>query len=151
MIATIIYQENEIWVRASYNQEFVDWIKGEVMINCRHWNKENDAWVISYSYEDDLIVECFKLFSAVYKVGKRSVKKTGPRAWKRPKQSPLDSRTAYDVFHLQPSAPPELINAAYRVMAKLYHPDVYNGPDATDQMKKINDAYEKIRKVEKLP
>jgi len=142
--------QNEIWVRTPYNQEFVDWIKGEVMAKCRRWDKENGIWAISYSYEDDLIVECFKLFHEVKRVGKRSTNKVEPRAWKRPKQSPMDSRTAYDVFHLQPSAPHELINVAYRVMSKLYHPDVYDGPDATDQLKKINDAYEKIRRVEKL-
>lgn len=150
MIAAIIYQENEIWVRTPFNKDFVDWVKSEVVINCRRWDKENDVWVISYSYEDDLIVECFKLFHEVKKIGKRSAKKTEPQ-FSRSRQTPMDARTAYDVFHLQPSAPPELINAAYRVMAKLYHPDVYGEPDATDQMKKINDAYEKIRKVEKLP
>jgi hypothetical protein len=151
MIATIIYRENEIWVRTPFNKEFIDWIKSDVMIDCRHWDEEEKVWVISYSYEDDLIMECFKLFHDVKRVGTRSAKKTGPRAWKRPKQSPMDGWTAYDVLHIQPSAPPELIKAAYRVMVKLYHPDVYDGLDATDQMKKINDAYEKIRKVEKLP
>ena len=103
MIATIIYQENQIWVRTPYHQEFIDWIKNEVMTNCRRWDKENGVWAISYSYEDDLIVECFKLFHEVRRVGKRSAKKVELRTWKRPKQSPMDSRTAYDVFHLQPS------------------------------------------------
>jgi len=150
MRATIIYHENEIWVRTPYKQEFVDWVKGEVAIGCRYWDKTDNVWVISYSYEDDLIVECFKLFDAVDRMGTRPAERLKAKAWKRPTQSPLDSGTAYDVFHLQPSAPPEVINAAYRAMSKLYHPDVYDGPDATEQMKKINDAYDKIRKVEKL-
>ena len=150
MIATIIYRENDIWVKAPYNKEFIDWIKGDIMTGCRHWDEDNKVWVVSYSYEDDLIVECFKLFHKVDRIGTRSAKKVGPQTWKRPKQTPMDGRTAYDMLYIQPSAPPELINAAYRIMSKLYHPDVYSGLDANEQMTKINLAYEKIRKVEKL-
>ena len=105
--------------------------------------------MISYSYEDDLIVECFKIFNAVKKIGRHPVSRAWPK-FSKPVLTPMDASTAYDVLHLQSSAPPELIKAAYRVMSKLYHPDVCSRPDANDQMKRINAAYEELREVEKL-
>ncbi len=46
--------------------------------------------------------------------------------------------TAYRALHLQPTAPDELVKAAYRVMCKLRHPD--KGGD-TASMQAINRAY----------
>ena len=46
---------------------------------------------------------------------------------------------AYAALHLRPGAPPELVKAAYRVLAQLNHPD--HGGD-THTMQKINAAYE---------
>jgi hypothetical protein len=56
----------------------------------------------------------------------------------RPRQTPGDP---YQTLHLLPSAPAELVKAAYRVMAALHHPD--HGGD-TDAMQRINDAYRRL-------
>jgi hypothetical protein len=45
----------------------------------------------------------------------------------------------YNTLHLLPSAPPELIKAAYKCLAMKYHPD-HGG--STQAMQKINEAYE---------
>jgi curved DNA-binding protein CbpA len=45
---------------------------------------------------------------------------------------------AYAVLHLLPTAPPELIKAAYRCLAMIHHPD--RGGD-TEAMQRINSAY----------
>jgi curved DNA-binding protein CbpA len=50
----------------------------------------------------------------------------------------------YIVLHLRPTAPPELVNAAHKVLAKLNHPDA--GGD-TITMQRINSAVESIREV----
>lgn len=50
---------------------------------------------------------------------------------------------AYGVLHLQPTAPPELVKAAYRVMARTHHPDAGGSEEA---MKRINAAYESLTK-----
>ena len=57
-----------------------------------------------------------------------------PRQPKRPQKA-----EAYAALHLLPSAPPELIKAAYRALSRLNHPD--HGGD-TVAMQKINKAYE---------
>lgn len=49
----------------------------------------------------------------------------------------------YAVLKVARDAPMEVINAAYRALAKLHHPDV-NGQTATGRMAEINDAYETL-------
>ncbi len=49
----------------------------------------------------------------------------------------------FDVLHITPDAPPEVISAAYRALAKLYHPD-RKGQLATSRMAAINAAFERL-------
>jgi hypothetical protein len=48
---------------------------------------------------------------------------------------------AYATLHLLPTAPPELVKAAYRCLAMINHPDV--GGD-TESMQQINVAYAQL-------
>ncbi|MGD8486331.1 MAG: DnaJ domain-containing protein [Chloroflexota bacterium] len=52
----------------------------------------------------------------------------------------MAERTLYEVLMLHPTATIEVINAAYRALAKKYHPD-HAGPEASEQMAAINEAY----------
>lgn len=54
---------------------------------------------------------------------------------------PAATVAAYRALHLQPSAPDELVKAAYRILAKRCHPDA--GGDTTT-MQAINSAYSLI-------
>ena len=49
-------------------------------------------------------------------------------------------------LHLFPSAPPELIAGAYRILARLHHPDVGRDPEV---MTRLNDARDLLR--ERVP
>ena len=53
----------------------------------------------------------------------------------------------YDYLQVSPQAEPEIIEAAYRRLAKKYHPDVFQGDKAfaEEQMKRINAAYQVLR------
>ena len=55
----------------------------------------------------------------------------------------------YAILGVHPSAEEAVISAAYRALAKLYHPDLYKGADAADRMAKINEAYETLSDEEK--
>ncbi len=55
-----------------------------------------------------------------------------------PRPKPVDPYTA---LHLLPSAPAELVKAAYRTLAQIHHPD--RGGD-TEAMQRINDAYRRL-------
>lgn len=48
----------------------------------------------------------------------------------------------YEVLGVAPNAPAEVIRAAYRVLARLHHPDASVSPQSTGMMSAINEAYE---------
>ncbi len=51
----------------------------------------------------------------------------------------------YKTLQVDPEAEPEVIEAAYRRLARKYHPDVAPGPDAQARMVQINGAWELLR------
>ena len=52
-----------------------------------------------------------------------------------------ESEDLYEILHLHPSAHPDVIQAAYRRLALLYHPDKNPSPEATEMMAAVNRAY----------
>lgn len=50
----------------------------------------------------------------------------------------------YAVLQVHPTAEPEIVDAAYRRLARMYHPDVNKAPGAHETMIRINLAYEII-------
>ena len=61
----------------------------------------------------------------------------------------MSDRDAYHVLHVQADAHPLVIQAAYRTLAALYHPDRSDSPLASAQrMSELNDAYAKLRNPE---
>ena len=52
------------------------------------------------------------------------------------------SKDYYATLGVLPSAEDFVIQAAYRALSKVYHPDVYKGDDADEKMAEINEAYE---------
>jgi len=51
----------------------------------------------------------------------------------------------YKVLQVDPEAEDEVIQAAYRRLARKYHPDVAAGPDGASRMAAINAAWEVLR------
>jgi curved DNA-binding protein CbpA len=60
----------------------------------------------------------------------------------------MAERTLYEVLMLHPTASIEVINAVYRALAKQYHPD-HAGPEASEKMAQINEAYAILSNAEK--
>lgn len=55
----------------------------------------------------------------------------------------------YRILQVHFLAEPEVIESAYKRLAKKYHPDVNKAAGADSRMKKINEAYETLRNPEK--
>jgi len=58
----------------------------------------------------------------------------------------------YDILQINQNASPEIIEKAYKVLAKKYHPDLQSQEDkqqAEDILKEINEAYEVLSNSEK--
>ena len=52
--------------------------------------------------------------------------------------------THYDILGLSADAAPDEIRAAYRRLAKQYHPDINRDPDAGERFIAIQQAYETL-------
>ncbi len=48
----------------------------------------------------------------------------------------------YDILQVAPHAEPEVIESAYKRLARKYHPDANPAPEAHERMKAINHAYQ---------
>jgi hypothetical protein len=62
--------------------------------------------------------------------------------------SPRPLPDYYAVLQVAPTAEPAVIDAAYRQLARLYHPDVSATPDAIARMQAINAAFAVLRDAE---
>lgn len=61
----------------------------------------------------------------------------------------MPERSAYDVLQVAASAHDAVLRAAYRALAALYHPDSDPSPGAARRMAEINDAYAKVRTLDR--
>jgi DnaJ like chaperone protein len=63
-----------------------------------------------------------------------------------------ETDSSYKILEIEPSSTNDEVKKAYRKMAMKYHPDkvIHLGEDfrktAEEKFKKVNDAYEKIKK-----
>ena len=48
----------------------------------------------------------------------------------------------YEILEVDKKASPEVIEKAYKTLAKKYHPDLQNNSNCQDKMRQINEAYE---------
>jgi curved DNA-binding protein CbpA len=60
-----------------------------------------------------------------------------------------ETRDPYRVLQLHPSAVPEMIEAAYRTLARLHHPDRSDDPASAAAMAELNWAYATLRDAAK--
>ena len=51
----------------------------------------------------------------------------------------------YKILQVDPSADPEVIEAAYQRLARKWHPDVNKSPDAAEKIRQLNAAYEVLQ------
>jgi hypothetical protein len=56
-----------------------------------------------------------------------------------------DRRDPYQILEVAPTARPEAIEAAYRRLARMYHPDLHPDADSQNRMKDINWARDLLR------
>jgi preprotein translocase subunit Sec63 len=56
-------------------------------------------------------------------------------------------RTSYETLGIHRKASYQAVKRAYRRLARKYHPDVNQTPEANQRMQQINDAYERIART----
>lgn len=117
-----------------YNAALVARLKTEIPAWCRAYAPATKQWTVDPSYAARAIV----LLCSVYP--DTTVEPPG----RRPAPPPVRRADhAFAIPHLLPSAPPELLDAAYRVLARLCHPDAVGGDG--EAMRALNDAYADVK------
>ena len=61
----------------------------------------------------------------------------------------MPQRDYYEILGVPRDASPEDLKAAFRRLARQYHPDVNKSPDAEERFKEINEAYAVLSDSEK--
>ena len=59
-----------------------------------------------------------------------------------------ERRTAYEILQVREEADQVVLQAAYRALAAVYHPDLNASPGAERRMADLNDAYAAVRSPE---
>jgi hypothetical protein len=121
----------EYRITFDYDPVLVAAIKANVPGRLRAYDPTSRAWHIAPN-----------AWSIIERVALRSGYRID-NAHTAPRRTAADGVEEYNTLHLLPSAPPEVVAAAYRALAKLHHPDA-GGDTAT--MQRINTAYKRLSK-----
>lgn len=115
-----------------YDPDVVAGIKELVPPHSRTYDPVGKSWFVASAYRD--IVH--ELLEAVF----IEVETDPERTFTPPTRT--TPRTEFHVLHLQPTAPLELVEAAYRCLSRLHHPD---RGGSVEIMQQINAAVSIIR------
>lgn len=138
---TRLYYEHgddaQVYLYFDYDLTAIDAIKTMVPRSHRRWNPDRRCWVVSEPYWPRLrkILLDYGVFGKAEEFQSRAPTSSG----------------AWATLYLKTGAPPEVVTAAYRALAKLHHPDLADPADAnevdrrTRKMTELNLAYEKLR------
>jgi len=113
-----------------YSAYVVAELKRAVPAPLRTYDPDSRTWTIAGRYVS---------FDQVF--GEVDIEGSGSGAADRGRPTSGDP---YVVLHLLPTAPPELVSAAHKCLAKLHHPDAGG---STAVMQRINRAVESIREA----
>lgn len=128
------YPDGSVSLSFSYRRWVVDDIKTRIPVSERSYEPEAKRWHVSPPWAPLAIGILEEAFGHV------DIIQTGPS---HPDPSPIRSTDSfYRELHLLPSAPPAVVAASYRALARLYHPDA--GGDTT-RMQSINGAFEALK------
>ena len=129
--ATYVH-DGDVELRFPYNARLVDLLKAEIPPYARSYDPDDKTWTVAAPYAG-LAVDLLR-----HRFPDARIERPGARP------TPESSGTGrpFAVLHLLPSAPPELIEGAYRILARLHHPDA-GGTD--EAMRALNEARDLLR------
>ena len=118
------------WIETPFSASYVQDIKAELPARSRAWRDELGVWWIAPGF----IAEAERIARRHFD---RKLEWETPAGHGRsPEADP------WAVLWLRPGAPPPVVKAVYRVLAKSCHPDRAGGSET--EMKAVNGAYEAI-------
>jgi hypothetical protein len=138
-----------------YNANFVAELKALVPSDLRMWEGNEKRWYVFESFVKQVIdlaqeywpdIDTDYYHEPAYGSGRGSQNQRQDTNQGQQATWTSNGSTDHDALYVKPNAPKEVITAAYKALAKLYHPDT--GGDAT-RMQTVNMAYERLKKAGK--
>ena len=126
--------DSSVRLQFPYDAELIDALKAGIPVHARKYDPAGKTWTITPTYAST----AFRLMSAVFP-DVDVVEQTSAGSADRDRHAGEDPWT---ILHLRSTAPPELVIAAHRCLAKLHHPD---RGGTTAVMQEINAAAEALR------
>ncbi len=126
-------------------RECIDTLKSSIAPGQREYNPTTREWFVDVNATDRMrrwLEYCrANLYAEVEWLDGEY--QDAERKWTPPPPKPRPKNIdPYQTLHLLPSAPPEVVRAAYKALATLHHPDKPSGDD--EKMKAINRAYQQL-------
>ncbi len=128
-----------------YDAVFVARLKERLPRHARAWRPEDRAWWVASAHVNQVCGWFSEFFPGANFVD------AGPRRADRahtPPPPPPRRDDPHATLHLLPSAPPAVVQAAYRALVKTNHPDVLPAPErerAHAVMLAVNAAFEALQ------
>ncbi len=119
-----------------FDRDVVESIKRIVPSHSRVYDPDQKAWFVASAYERIIRQLLEDVFITVETDSEYRSTFTPPSDDRAP-------RTEYTVLHLLPSAPPELVESAYKCLSRMHHPDAGG---TTSTMQELNSAVATIRR-----
>lgn len=119
-----------------YHRELIERWKTDIPFRCREYIPTSKTWRFTGEYLDIAIARLLQVFPDA----------EIPARWRAHsdwgdvrRESPSSHSHHFSALHLLPSAPRAVIDAAYRALAKLHHPDLGGDPAV---MRQLTEAYD---------
>ncbi len=133
-------------LRFAYNKRFHIYLKaGLKPLSYRHWDSVKKRWRVHAAKLPEVVLVASRWFQHVdYSELPGPVQVTIAAAKNKREVVvvPKDTASAHEVLFILPDAPREVIDAAYKALARMHHPD--QGGDE-EKMQRINRAYEELK------
>ncbi len=139
MSAHVFYHSpSRIGIRTPFNRSFVERLKASVPADYWEWSAATKTWFVVEPYVDHALRVTFAFFSDVRTTDGPTPKAPGSNAQANPSCGCSDDHRA---LHVCSDAPREVVDAAYRALAKTHHPDHGGHGDA---MQRLNAAFSRL-------
>lgn len=137
-MVSIHFERHVLVVKMPYDRDCIEEIKGTIPVGMRQWDPNLKIWYVGLPYLGALVRILEEYFSDSEIFLDQDIPNLiALRDIIEPRFSP------YSELYLLPDAPREVAYAAYKALAKLFHPDTGRGD--LERMKRINLAWERIR------